>query len=147
MIRKIKPSDREIYLKLAKEFYSSPAVLHNVDEQNFTNTFDELIRSDTYAECYLIEKESCIAGYALLSKTFSQEAGGLVYWIEEFFILPEYRSMGLGKEFFSFLNDRLNHNVKRLRLEVEKDNVKACALYKKLGFKELEYMQMYKENQ
>lgn len=143
MIRKIEQKDRKIYLDMAKAFYESDAVLHSVDEQNFINTFNELMRSDAYAECYLMETDGHIAGYALLSKTFSQEAGGLVYWIEEIFVLPEFRSMGLGKEFFSFLNNRLPQNTKRLRLEVEEDNTRAFSLYKKLGFKELPYLQMY----
>lgn len=146
MVRKIRETDREIYLEMVKKFYNSDAVLHNVNEQNFVNTFNELMRSDEYTECYFLETENTVAGYALLSKTFSQEAGGSVYWIEEIFVLPEFRSKGLGKEFFPFLNNRLPPNVKRLRLEVEKDNSRAAALYKRLGYKELAYEQMYKEN-
>ena len=37
-----------------------------------------------------------MAGYALLAKTFSQEAGGLVVWLDEMYVRPAYRSKGLG---------------------------------------------------
>ena len=42
-------------------------------------TFNELMNSETYAQCYIFEKDEKRAGYALLAKTFSQEAGGRSY--------------------------------------------------------------------
>ena len=47
-IRKIKLEDKKIYLEMVNEFYNSEAVLHSVDENNFINTFNELIKSDVY---------------------------------------------------------------------------------------------------
>ena len=48
---------------------------------------------------------SKIAGYGLIAKTFSQEAGGMVYWLEELYILEEYRSKGLGSEYFRYMEE------------------------------------------
>lgn len=144
MIRKLKESDRELYIEMAREFYSSDAVLHSVPEEYFQKTVDEVLRSDTYAEIYLFEHEGKTAGYGLTARTFSQEAGGYVMWIEEIYIREEYRSKGLGKEFFGFLDNK-EKNVVRLRLEVEAENVRAVSLYKKLGYEKLDYIQMIKE--
>lgn len=143
MIRKIKSEDKKTYMELVKEFYNSDAVLHSVPEKNFENTFNELMRSDVYAECYFFEYDGKVVGFALLSKTFSQEAGGIVIWIEELYILEPYRKKGLGSEFFGFVNN-MPHS--RLRLEVEPDNEKAITLYKRMGFDFLPYLQMIKEN-
>lgn len=55
MIRNLAPSDRELYKTLISEFYSSPAVLHSIPESHIDKTFDELMRSDCYAECFIIE--------------------------------------------------------------------------------------------
>ena len=146
MIRKIEKKDKEIYLKLAKEFYSTDAVLHTVPDENFENTFNELMRSNDYTECYILEHNGQTAGYALLSKSFSQEAGGFVIWIEEIYILEQFRCNGLGREFFKYINDNLiKDNVKRLRLEVEDENERAVKLYTNLGFEPLKYSQMIKE--
>lgn len=144
MVRKITENDKAEYLKMAKDFYNSDAVLHSIDEKNFIECFKELMRSEEYALCFILEHENDIAGYALLANTFSQEAGGMVCWIEELYIKPEYRNMGLGSEFFSYFDSNIAINLKRVRLEVEEDNSNAIRLYRRLGYKNLDYKQMYK---
>ncbi|MFU0832229.1 MAG: GNAT family N-acetyltransferase [Oscillospiraceae bacterium] len=143
MIRKIIPSDRGEYIKMAEDFYSSDAVCHRIPSSNFESTFTELMRSQVYAEAYVFEYRDKIAGYALLAKTFSQEAGGMVVWIEELYVKPEFRGHGLGQEFFEYLKDHLPKNTKRLRLEVTKGNQRAASFYRQLGFQDLPYCQMF----
>lgn len=145
MIRRIRKEDKSFYLDMTKSFYSSDAVDHDVPEIHIINTFNELMRSDNYLAGYIMEHESNIAGYALLAKTFSQEAGGMVLWIDELFVMPEYRCCGLGHEFFSYLKSNLCDNAKRIRLEVEESNKKAISFYKSIGFKDLPYSQMIKD--
>ena len=127
---------------MADEFYSTDAVLIHVGKEHFHSTFKELMRSDKYAICYIFEYNGEIAGYSLLAKTYSQEAGGLVMWIEEIYVLPKFRGKGIGKEFFTFLLKNKPESVKRLRLEVEKENEGAVRLYKSFGFDFLDYDQM-----
>ncbi len=143
MIRKIEQFDKSEYLEMVTEFYSSDAVLYKVPSKNFETTFAELMKSDIYAEAFIIEDNGVVAGYALLAKTFSQEAGGLTVWIEELFIKEAFRSKGLGKEFFEFLFKTVP--AKRYRLEIEPENKKAIKLYKREGFKFFEYGQMVKD--
>lgn len=143
-IRKLAPTDRTTYLDFVRQFYHSEAVLHPVSESHFEATFEELMASDTYAECFFFEADNRPVGYALLAKTFSQEAGGLTLWIEELFVLPAYRSCGFGSQFFAFLEEAYP-NAKRLRLEVEEDNTRARSLYERKGFAPLPYMQLMKE--
>lgn len=145
MIRKIKIEDKPYYLEMAQYFYSSEAVQHNVPERHFLDTFNELMRSDEYTAGYMMEYEGNKAGYALLAKTFSQEAGGMVLWIDELYVMPEYRCCGLGHEFFCYLKSNLCDHVKRIRLEVEDTNKKAISLYRSMGFDDLPYSQMAKD--
>ncbi|MGN1169985.1 MAG: GNAT family N-acetyltransferase [Acutalibacteraceae bacterium] len=145
MVRKVTPQDKEMYLSLTEKFYQSDAVSHNIPLENRLNTWDEIIRSDEYADCYFVIKDGDVAGYMLLAYTFSQEAGGKTAWIEEIYILPEFRSMGLGSELFDFIKAEIEPDCARLRLEVEADNIRAKKLYKSLGFKQLEYEQMIRE--
>ena len=141
-IRKINPSDRDEYISMAREFYATDAVLIHVDDSHFEATFCELIRSEDYAVCYVFELNGQIAGYSLLAKTYSQEAGGMVMWIEEIYVLPKFRGLGIGRKFFSFILKNRPENVKRFRLEVEKENEGAVRLYKSFGFDFLDYDQM-----
>lgn len=142
MIRKITPADRQSYLEMVDDFYNSDAVCHSVDSANFERTFDELMRSDTYAEGYFFEADGAVSGYALLAKTFSQEAGGIVIWVEEIYIKPSFRGRGQGKEFLNGIISRLGHGVSRIRLEVSACNSRAVKLYRSLGFTDLEYGQL-----
>lgn len=143
MIRKLTKDDKELYMYFTELFYNSDAVLHPVPEKNRENTFNELMRSEDYAQCYILEYENKPVGFALLAKTFSQEVGGIVIWIEELYVLDEYRGRGLGKEFFSFVEENIPNS--RLRLEIEPDNQRAKKLYESLGFRVLDYKQMVKD--
>ena len=141
-IRNIEKRDKEIYISMAKDFYASDAVLIRVGEDHFLSAFEELMRSDRYLECFIFEWDGAVAGYALLAKTYSQEAGGLAIWIDELYVIPEYRGRGIGHEFFSHLFRARPDEVRRFRLEVEKENEGAVKLYRSLGFSPLLYDQM-----
>ena len=43
MIRKINENDKDIFIEMVSEFFSSPAVLHNIPKENILNTYNELI--------------------------------------------------------------------------------------------------------
>lgn len=146
MIRKITRRDKEIFLALSEEFYASSAVLHPLPRAFHERTFAELMRSDKYAEGFILEEDDTAVGFGLTAKTFSREGGGMVLWLEELYILPDYRCRGLGKQYFDFIEEYARkNNFARIRLEVEEYNVRARALYERLGYQPLEYCQMVKE--
>lgn len=145
-IRKITSEDRDFFIAASKAFYASAAVAHDVPASYHLTTFEELMNSEVYQSGYILEVDGVSAGYALVSKTFSREAGGTVWWLEELYILPEYRGKGLGHSYFDFIEKAAAENgVRRLRLEVEPDNTRAAKLYSALGYKPLNYSQMLKE--
>jgi GNAT superfamily N-acetyltransferase len=143
MVRPITKYDREIYLAMTQEFYSGNATLAPLPPENGEKTFCHLMEGSPYAFAYILEKDGIPQGYALLAKTWSQEAGGVVIWIEELYIRSNARSQGLGKEFFSYLETKFSDAV-RFRLEVEEENDGAVRLYKRMGFEFFPYSQMKK---
>lgn len=145
MIRRITPADREIYLKMAHDFYHSEAVLHPVPDEYLVRSFDEMMRSEDYLTGLIFEYDGKCAGYALLNRSWSQEAGGMAVWIEEIFVLEEYRNHGLGRELFDSLEKFAP--AARYRLEIEPDNERAEKLYRRMGFEPMGYLSMVKENQ
>lgn len=144
MIRSIRKEDRAFYVAMAQAFYASDAVLSPIPLANIEKTFDLLMKGTPYAEAFIFEKDGKAAGYALLARTWSQEAGGEAVWVEEIMVLPEYRGMGLGKEFFAFLEENYP-DARRFRLEVEDENEGAVRLYRSLGFSWFDYKQMKKD--
>ena len=143
-IRKLEESDRGEFLAMSREFYDSGAVLHSIGEECHLRAFEELMRSEVYLECCIIEYKGETAGYGLLNKSFSREAGGRVVWAEELYIRPEFQGRGLGSCFFSWLEK--NVPAARYRLEAEPGNAGAIRLYGRLGYKRLPYIQMVKDS-
>ena len=143
-IRHASISDKNEYISMAKAFYATDAVMHPIPDQYFEDAFSEVLRSDDFARCYIIEIDGIIAGYGLTARTFSQEAGGITVFIEELYIKEGFRSRGAGKCFFEYLFNE-EKTARRYRLEVEETNPRAIELYEKLGFEFLEYKQMYLE--
>lgn len=142
-IRKIQKYDKEIFLTLSREFYSSDAVLAPIPESNHTAAFDELMRSEDYLIAYIFEADGKTAGYALLNKTYAHEAGGFVIWTEELYVRSEYRGQGIAHRYFEMLES--SYSPSRFRLETEPENKRAEALYKSLGYEKLPYSQMIKD--
>ncbi len=140
MFREITPDDRELYLRYVDIFYHTDAVESPVPKENYAATFNELMRSNAYLKCFIFEDDGEPCGFALLSKTFSQEAGGVSVTIEELYIDEPHRGKGLATEFFEYLKSL--PNIARLRIEVEDDNTGAKRLYERMGFALLPYLQM-----
>lgn len=145
MIREVELKDKELYISMSEKFYQSDAVLHSIAKENIDKTFELITSKGPYAAGYVCEIKGKAVGYALLAFTYSNEAGGLVLWIEEVYIIPEFQGKGLGKELLSFIEDKYKSKIARIRLEVEESNQGATRLYEKMGLNRLGYIQMYKE--
>lgn len=143
-IRELTAADRELYLAMADEFYHSNGVLHPVPPSHLEATFRELLRSQTYLRCFFLEEDGEPAGFALLAMAFSQEAGGLVVWLEELYVREAFRGRGLAGDFLTFMKREIP--AARYRLEIEPSNEGARRLYARYGFSSLPYEQMVLEN-
>ena len=143
MIRKFVPEDREDYIRFSTEFYNSSAVDKPVPREHFEQGFDEMMRSDVYVQGYMLVCDGNNVGYCVTMKTYSVEAGGITIWIDELFVLEEYRSKGLGRELFKYIEENGDKKLRRIRLEVELENGRAISLYK-MGFEPAPYDGMWK---
>ena len=144
MIRKFVPEDREDYIRFSTEFYNSSAVDKPVPREHFEQGFDEMMRSDVYVQGYMLVCDGNNVGYCVTMKTYSVEAGGITIWIDELFVLEAYRSKGLGRELFKYIEENGDKKLRRIRLEVELENGRAISLYKKMGFEPAPYDGMWK---
>lgn len=144
MIRKFVPEDRADYIRFSTEFYNSSAVDKPVPREHFEQGFDEMMRSDVYVQGYMLVCDGNNVGYCVTMKTYSVEAGGITIWIDELFVLEEYRSKGLGRELFKYIEENGDKKLRRIRLEVELENGRAISLYKKMGFEPAPYDGMWK---
>jgi N-acetylglutamate synthase-like GNAT family acetyltransferase len=72
----------------------------------------------------------------LLTFGYDLEFNGRQATITELFIVPEYRSRRLGSKMIKLIEATCRRlNIGALELQVERDNVRAQSLYRKLGFR------------
>ncbi len=139
-IRPMTPDDRDTFKALSTEFYNSKAVSHPIPEEYHDRAFDHMMEDDRYSRCYFAEEQGTVIGYALLSLTYSREAGGMAVWIEELYIRPEYQGAGLGGRILDLILAAYP-DAKRFRLELTTGNP-AEHLYTRKGFERFPYEQM-----
>ena len=142
IIKKMTAKDKQTIMEMMREFYSSPAVLSNGSAEIFNADIDACLNNNPYLEGYVFEDGGKTLGYAMLAKSFSTEFGKPCIWIEDLYILSEYRGLGLGSKFFEFIEQIYPNHL--FRLEVEEENERAVKVYKKCGFEVLPYMEMKK---
>ncbi len=150
MIRDFAPEDKEGLIELVKDFYTSSAVSHPIPVENFEHCFDEIIKGSPYLRGLTILHAGEILGYCQLSFTYSSEVDGLVVLIEELYVKPAFRNLGVAKQVFDLLFEEYRGKAKRFRLDVTRENEGAIRLYERMGFSELEYKPMvidFKEEQ
>lgn len=142
-IRKMTESDRETVVDMMRTFYHSPAVFTNGSEEIYNNDVTACVGNNPYAEGFIFESEKEILGYGMIAKSFSTEFGKPCIWIEDLYLKEEYRGEGIGSSFFTYLEENFPDTI--MRLEVEEENARAVAVYKKNGYDTLPYMEMKKE--
>lgn len=140
-VRAMKPADFESVLAMMKVFYASDALLIHPQEAVLRRTLSDAIGDNPFVEGFVFEWEGQLAGYGMVAKSYSTEAGGGCVWIEDIYILPQFRGKGLGTAFLKFVQEQYPQTV-RIRLEAEPDNAKAMAVYRAAGFTELGYTQL-----
>ena len=142
MIRPMRAEDKACILDMMRVFYASPAVLSNGSEEIFQNDIDTCISDSPYLAGYVMEQGGEILGYSMIAKSYSTEFGKPCIWIEDLYVKELYRGTGLGSRMLQHIADQFPGCI--LRLEVEEENERAIAVYKKNGFDVLPYMEMKK---
>ena len=130
-------------MEMMEVFYASPAVLSNGSAEIFKNDVENCVGTCPYLEGYIFHADGNIRGYAMVAKSFSTEFGKPCIWIEDLYIKSEYRGLGIGSKFFSYIEEKYPDAV--LRLEVEKENERAIKVYEKCGYEVLPYLEMKKQ--
>ena len=123
---------------MMRVFYDSPAVLHTSSDRVLKNDIEACIGDSPYLDGYVFMEDGKIAGYSMVSRSFTTEYGGICAWIEDLYIKEEFRRRGISKAFFEKLPS-MYPDIVRFKLEVEPENERAIETYKKCGYTKLHY--------
>jgi GNAT superfamily N-acetyltransferase len=86
-----------------------------------------------------------VVALAYLSYQWTLEHGGKIAWLEELYVLPELRSLGLGRLLLrEALRTARRAGCRAVDLEVEAAHPRPARLYAREGFKRLARRRFYK---
>ncbi len=145
-IRALQQADFDTVLSMMEVFYASDALLIHPDTETLRRTLGDALQGGRGVDCFVLETAMGLAGYAMMASSYSTERGGKCVWIEDIYILPQFRHMGYGSRVLAFAAEHYPDAV-RLRLEAEPGNENAMAAYRKAGFEILGYTQLVKERE
>jgi len=122
-------------LSLMREFYAHEKLPFN--EFKAQDALKRLIEDKTFGRVWLIKIAEKSIGYVILTFGYSIEFHGRDAFVDEFFIQEGYRGKGIGTEVIEFVESQCrNFGIHALHLEVERKNLKAKNLYRKIGFQD-----------
>jgi GNAT superfamily N-acetyltransferase len=96
-----------------------------------------LLRDQNLGRAWLILDGGGPVGYVVLCFGYSLEWLGRDAFVDEFYLLEEYRRRGWGRKTMEFLEEAARAaDVRTLHLEIVRQNTAALQIYQKLGFAE-----------
>jgi len=134
-IRLFDESDKQTFMKLCGEFYSSNSTLKPFNPKVAEMTFDRVLEKHENLWGYMMtdsETKQPI-GYALVTSYWCNEEGGNVLVLDELYISPESRHHGYGGRFIEWLQNEYKGKAVSITLEVLTTNQDAKSLYTKEG--------------
>lgn len=146
MFRDYRPSDFEVLKTMIFDLYTHEGKHGGpMTETKIARTVDKFTREPNRGRIFIFEKQGEIAGYAIVNYFWSNEFGGEIRYIDELYVQPAFRNAGIGSRFFSFLEEFYQNDAVALTLETTRENQKATALYRRLGFNEHHNFVMFKQ--
>jgi ribosomal protein S18 acetylase RimI-like enzyme len=125
----------EMLVAMMRELYTYDGLAF--DESIARRALMGVIDNETFGRVFLIRLENDVAGYAVLTFGYSLEFHGRDAFVDELYLLDEYRGRGIGKRALQFLTEVCaNEGVSALHLEVDRENTSAQAVYRKFGFED-----------
>jgi len=131
---------------LADEQYLLPLMRALAEQEPNPGTFREelvnkalrfLLNHPERGRVWVLAVDEKLVGYIILTLGFSFEFFGTDAFIDELYILPEYRRRGFGLHAVQFLEVEANKlGVNAVHLEVDEGNDAAFELYRRMGFED-----------
>jgi len=127
-------ADLEALLEFVKAYYDFDEIPYRSEKTR--TALGILLRDLSLGRVWIIRYGRKAVGHAILTFGYDLEFNGRQATITELFIAPEYRSRGLGGKMVKLIEETCRQmGIGALELQVERDNVRAQALYRKLGFR------------
>jgi GNAT superfamily N-acetyltransferase len=107
------------------------------DDAKQTRALEKILSDESVGRVHVARDGGKVVGMASLIYGISTAEGGLAASFEDMVVLPGYRGKGIGSALLQYvIAEARKQGVLRLMLLTDKQNKRAQALYRKLGFVE-----------
>jgi ribosomal protein S18 acetylase RimI-like enzyme len=137
MWRPARPEDDDAISALCARLYEEDPASDPVPRGQPARTLEVLRREPTRGLALVLELDRAVEGYALLISFWSNELGGEICTLDEIYVSAASRGRGHASHLVLALAKGEGPWPRRpvaLELEVSEKNVRARALYERLGF-------------
>lgn len=138
LIRRAERQDIPYILQMIRELAEYEKLLHEVVTTE-KHLEDVIFGKEKFVEVLIAEFNNEIAGQTIFFKNFSTFVGRPGLYIEDLYVKPQYRGLGIGK---ALLNEVIKmakeHNFGRVEWVVLDWNKPAIDFYKNIGAKPLD---------
>lgn len=127
-------ADIERLLPLVEQYWRFEAI-EGFDAQRLAVLLWRVMSDASLGNVWLAEVDGIAAGYLLAVYVFSLEHQGLTAEIDEFFVGPAYRSLGVGSQLLASAEATFRvRGCTNVALQIGRDNEEARAFYRGHGY-------------
>jgi len=116
-----------------------------MSHQKIHCTLQELLQHPEKGTITVFCVDEAVVGYAIVIYYWSNEYGGNIASIDEFYVKPSWRGKGIGTSFLEYVVAVKGDSVKGLQLEVTPVNEQAFAYYCRRGFQAAKNRHLFKK--
>ena len=137
MIRVADASDLPALTSLIERYWEFERI-EGFDAAHITALLNELFRTPDRGQIWVAKIDGRSVGYVLAVYLFSLEHGGMMAEIDEFFVVPEKRSLKIGTALLEAATTAMaQHGITHVQLQLGRRNSHGQRFYEKHGFEAL----------
>ena len=125
--------DEEVLAEVMREFYAHEGL--DYERAKARDAFRTLVADPALGRVWLFRVGADVVGYAVVTVCFSLEFAGRYALVDELYVREGWRGRGIGARALELAAEACRGlGVAAVRLEVDTWNMRAMALYRRLGF-------------
>jgi len=141
VVRPAEAADRDT----AHRLLTAQLIEHRLpaEARGISRGIDFALAPDSPAWLWLAERQGRAVAIFLANRVVSVERGGFTLWVEELYVVPEERRTGVARALLARVCDEARRQgVRAVELEVVPTQAAAFALYRALGFQDVQRQRM-----
>jgi len=114
--------------------------------KGLARVLEEVVGDSARGFILVARENGRVVGVAYVATILSMEHCGLVAWLEELYVTPDYRHRGIGTALITeVLKQAREAGIVAIDLEVDSRQSRAIAFYQQIGFRSLDRSRWVKE--